>query len=599
MSLPTDLVGLLLFDGNILQMLEDHLRALMSMKIVTPDSGMKDPLHLLQDAIEDERYALRGYEKPSEALTFETLRALDYAFCRELIPELKELDKSGLQMECVRKYSINAALKRVLPSELKADAPRFFTSNVATAAQTDEFLLRMGCLTIAEKHLTLLRSGALSAQIDKPKLKGMTLLVLSIQDNTAYREQVGFQGLSWLNDLTIAKDRSQEAALERRHMKLLPRLSDYLRGNPSPEDLPFDDVDDYFKEWAVLYLRRMSFRDMLADDDRFGGHSYSAYVAVLEALSAMSQQRLCYAGLLNADDPRIGIRNLLTGGAFHEDLVEGVANFLDASRQEISELLDHLTLSPANARGHLERGTQALAPAIRTSQQLVALPMYGLELNPFLFLWTELRRRYEKDWFEAANRRESRWVAELREQFSMPHWHCLDGVKLKRDGKTITDVDFAAYDSRCSSIILFQLKWQQPFVGDDKLRRNNASNLVHDSNKWIADVLGWVEAVGVEALKERFSIKTDIALSIHLVVLGRYHAHFTSSNGHDPRAIWCDWGNFLRQLTQQLGGSADEFISSLGESVARVTAKVEPESFFIPLSDILMLVNPTRVPAMR
>lgn len=560
---------------------------------------MKDPVHLLQDAIKDERYVLSGYERPSEVLTFETLRAIDYAFCRELIPELKELDESGLRMESIRKYSINAALKRVLPSELKADAPRVFTSNAATAAQTDEFLWRMGCLTMAEKQLTLLRSGALKAEIDKRKLKGMTLLVLSIQDSTAYREQVGFQGLNWLSDMTVAEDRPKEAALELRHMEMLPRLTDYLRGSPSPDDLPFDGVDDYFKEWAVLYLRRMSFRDMLADDDRFGGRAYSTYVAVLEALSAMSQQRLCYAGLLNADDPRIGVRNLLTGGALHEELIEGVANFLDASRQEVSELLDHLTLSPANAKEHLERGAQALAPAVRTSQHLVALPMYGLELNPFLFLWAELRRRYEKDWFDAANRRESRWVAELRAQFPTPHWHCLDGVKLKLDGKTITDIDFVAYDTRYSSVILFQLKWQQPFVGDDKVRRNNASSLVDDSNKWIADVVGWIDAVGVNGLKERLSIKTDATLSIHLAVLGRYHAHFTSANGHDSRAVWCDWGNFLRERTRRPSDSADEFVASLGKSVERVTAEVEPESFFIPLGDILMLVNPTRIHSMN
>jgi len=556
---------------------------------------MKDPIRLLQDAITDERYVLRGYEKPSEALTLETLRALDYVFCRELIPELKELDDSALRAESIRKYSINAALKRVLPSELKADTPKLFTSNAATAEQTDEFLWRMGCLTMAEKQLNLLRSGALKGEIDKRKLKGMTLLVLSIQDNTAYREQVGFQGLSWLSDMTVAEDRPKEAALELRHMELLPRLAGYLRSNPSPEDQPFDGVDDYFREWAVLYLRRMSFRDMLADDDRFGGRAYSAYVAVLEALSAMSQQRLCYAGLQNADDSRIGLRNLLTGGALHEELVEGIANFLDASRQEVSELLDHLTLSPTNAKDHLERGTQALAPAVRTSQQFVVLPMYGLELNPFLFLWTELRRRYEKDWFDAANQREGRWVAELRSQFPAPHWHCLDGVKLKRDGKTVTDIDFVAYDTGCSSIILFQLKWQQPFVSDDKVRRNNASSLVDDSNKWIADVVGWMDAVGVGGLKERLSIKTDAALSVHLVVLGRYYAHFTSANGHDSRAVWCDWGNFLRQRTQQPSDSADEFVASLGKSVERLTAEVEPESFFLPLGDILILVNPTRI----
>jgi hypothetical protein len=555
----------------------------------------KDPARFLEEAIENERLVLRGYEKPSEALTFETLRALDFTFCRELIPELGDLDEHGRQMESLRKHSINAALKRVLPLELKGDAPKLFTSNARTAEQTDEFLFRMGCLTMAETQLSLLHFGALKGEIETSNIEGLPLLVLSIQDQTAYSEQVGFQGLNWLSEMTTAEDRHKEAALEQRHLEILPRLTDYLRNSPSPENIPFEGVDDYFKEWAVLYLRRMSFRDMLADDDRLGGRAYSTYVAVLEALSAMSQQRLCYAALWNADDPTVGIRNLMTGGALYGDLVEGVANFLDASRQEVSELLDHLTLTPANTKSHLDRGTPTLAPVIRTSQLLVALPMYGLELNPFIFLWTELRRRYERDWFDAANRREARWVAELREQFPAPRWHCLDGAKLKRDGKIVTDIDFVAYDTCCSSVIFFQLKWQQPFVSDHKVRRNNASSLIDESNKWIADVSGWMQAASINGVKERLSIRTDANLSVHFVVLGRYHAHFTSAQDHDSRAVWCDWGNFLRQRTQRSHESANEFVESLAKSVKHTKSEVKPESIFFPLGDqAIVLINPVR-----
>lgn len=555
---------------------------------------MKIPLDLLQKTIEDERYLLSGYEKPSEALTFEALRAIDFAFCRELIPELQRLDDSERQMENVRKHAINAALQRILPTELKTDAPKLFASNPKTAEQTDEFLLRMGYLTMAEKQLNLLRSGALKAEIDQRKLRGMTLLVLSINDTTAYREQIGSEGLNWLSDMTVAEDRQKEEALEVRHVEILPRLIKYLRSNTSPEELPFNCVDDYFREWAVLYLRRISFRDMLDDSDQFGGRPYSAYIAVLEALSAMSQQRLCYAGLWNADDPRIGIRNLMTGGVFREDLVEGVANFLQITREDVSDILDHLTLSPGNSKDHLKRGMPTLAPVVRTSQDFVVLPMYGLELNPFSFLWTELRRRYEKEWFEAANRRESRWVSQLREQFPSPRWRCADGVNIKRDGKVVTDIDFVAYDADCSSVILFQLKWQQPFMNDDKLRRNNASSLVRDSNRWVVEVLDWIAAVGINGVKERLSIKSDEELSIHLVVLGRYYAHFTAAEDHDIRAVWCDWGNFLRQRTNNSRASALEFVTLLRESVEQAIMQVEPESFFFPLGDIIVLVNPKR-----
>jgi hypothetical protein len=555
---------------------------------------MKNPVDLLQETIEDERYLLSGYEKPSEALTFEAVRAIDFVFCRELIPELQGLDDSERQMENVRKHAINAALQRILPTELKAGVPTLFASNTRTAEQTDEFLLRMGYLTMAEKQLNLLRSGALKAEIDQRKLRGMKLLVLSINDATAYREQIGSQGLSWLSDMTVAEDRQKEEALERRHVEILPRLIKYLRSNTSPEELPFIGVDDYFREWAVLYLRRISFRDMLDDNDQFGGRPYSAYIAVLEALSAMSQQRLCYAGLLNADDPRIGIRNLMTGGALREDLVEGVASFLQATREDVSDILDHLTLSPGNAKDHLERGVPTLAPVVRTSQDLVVLPMYGLELNPFSFLWTELRRRYEKEWFEAANRRESRWVSQLRDQFPSPRWRCTDGVNIKRDGRVVTDIDFVAYDPECNSVMLFQLKWQQPFMNDDKLRRNNASSLVRDSNRWIVEVLDWIAAVGINGVEERLSIKSDGGLSIHLVVLGRYYAHFTAAEDHDTRAVWCDWGNFLRQRTHSSHASALEFVALLRESVEQATTQVEPESFFFPLGDIMVLVNPKR-----
>jgi hypothetical protein len=221
--------------------------------------------------------------------------------------------------------------------------------------------------------------------------------------------------------------------------------------------------------------------------------------------------------------------------------------------------------------------------------------MYGLEMNPFVFLWSGLRRRYAKEWFDAANLRESRWIRELRAEFTAPRWHCLDGVKLKRNGKTITDIDFVAHDACCNSVILFQLKWQQPFVSDDKVRRNNASTLVNDSNKWISDVVRWVDDAGTIGVKDRLSIRTDSDLRVYLVVLGRYHAHFTSSQIQDRRAVWCDWGNFIR-LRNQLGdSSADELVEVLAGSTERAKAEVKPESFFFPLGDeTLVLVNPTR-----
>ena len=557
---------------------------------------MVDAAEIVRKAIEDERAALRSYEKPSEAITLEVLRAIDFAHCRDLLPESPQLGTSDRLALNLRKWAINGALSRVMPHDLSADEPALFPSIASTADQADEFLFRVGCLTQAEHQLPLLYSGALVGTLPGNEIGGMPLLVLSVSDQAAYSEQIGLRGTRWLSDMGIAADRTRERMLEQRHMEVLPNLTRYLCG--SMRETQANDFDDHFTQWAILYLRRMAYRDLLGGDDMIGGHTVADYFGVLVALSAMSQQRLCYAGILNAERRGPGLRNMLTGVSLQSELVEALADFLDADTQQVTSILDHLTLQPSNARMHLQSGTPTLAPVVRTSRELAILPMYGLELNPFVYLWAELRRRYEKDWFVAANKREGRWIAELRGLFPAPRWSCLASVEIRSGSRLLTDIDFVLCDHQSMTIILFQLKWQQPFVSDHRVRRNNASNLTGVCNRWLEDVAGWILGPGERVVEERLGIRQEAESTIHLLVLARYHAHFTGADSPDTRAMWCDWGNFLRQLAEH-GGCADEgFVSKLRASVNQQKEALVPESFIIPLADRLaILVNPTRMSA--
>lgn len=71
---------------------------------------------------------MRGYEIPSEALTFETIRALDYAFCRELLPPIPALSESERRYQFILRHGVNEVLSRVLPEELAYVEPRLFAS---------------------------------------------------------------------------------------------------------------------------------------------------------------------------------------------------------------------------------------------------------------------------------------------------------------------------------------------------------------------------------------------------------------------------------------------------------------------------------------
>lgn len=491
---------------------------------------MTDPVRLLAEAVEAQRFRMRGYEIESEAITFETLRALDYLYCQPLFPELPRPVGTERQLNHVRRESVNAALSRVLPKSLSTEST-LSCSTKKSADKVDNFLVDAGTLSLSEHQLKLVHAGILRAHLEPRKAMGKSLVILSVADPNAYREQVGSFGLKWLGEQAEKHDRPLKNALERRHREVLPLIVRHTTRGVPPDELPFDKCDEYFHDWAIYYLRGMAFRDLLADDDVLGGRAYRDYVSILTALSAISQQRLCYAGLLNASQPSIGIRNLLTGGAVHDELVEALSYFLDAQTTDVSDLLEHLTLSPKNRDVHLTRGTPAFAPVVRTSKTLCALPNYGLETNPFVFLNNELRARYENDWFEAANRREARWVAQLCRLFPPTQWTCADGIKLKRGSKVVTDIDFAAFEHDTRELLLFQLKWQQPFVGDERVRRSNAGNLLDASNRWVSDVYDWIREYGLEAVGRRLGLKQS-ATSFRVVVLARYYAHF---GGRTPR----------------------------------------------------------------
>lgn len=550
---------------------------------------MKDPIRLLEKAIEAQRCRMRGYEVISEALTFETLRAIDFAYCRELYPELKNAKHDDVLPEPIRRRGVNNALRRVMPISLQNSGSKLFRSNKKTAEQADEFLFDAGTLDLAERQLRLVRAGVLEAQISPETVMGLPVIILSVLDVTAYHEQVGYQGLNWLSEQVTQLDRGWEENLENRHREMLPHIVEHLRRLRLDADSPVKDIDNYFQEWASLYLRRMAFADLLASEDRIGGKRYSDYVTVLLALSTLSAQRLCYAGLINADDPRTGRRNLITGGANYVELVEAVANHLDATTEEIMLLLEYLSLTPKNMKSHLERGTPTFAPIVRMNEHFCALPSYGLEMNPYVFLFNELRVQHEHDWFQLVNNREPRWIQELLSLFVQPRWSCRDGVELKRNGKAVTDIDFTAYDHVTQSLLLFQLKWQQAPVGDERVRRNNASNLVSACNKWTEDIYNWIYAEGLASLMVRLGLKNHTAASFHTVVLGRYGAHFTGHANLDRRAAWSDWGNFLRLFQEVPDCSPRELIDGLRAMLERATSEVRPEMTHLLLPGLVLI----------
>jgi hypothetical protein len=350
-------------------------------------------------------------------------------------------------------------------------------------------------------------------------------------------------------------------------------------------------------EWARLYLRRKFSQDMIAADDLIGGRPFARYVDIVTALSGQCQKHIAYTAIIRARHESVHIRNLLTTYFPREEFMDSLAAYMDADRREIEMIMSSLILDGRNLDVHTNTAAIAWVPIVQASKDFLLLPMFGLDINPFLFLLTDLRFRYESDWFRIANNREHRWIEELEALFSGGRWRVhTRNLRLREGGKELTDIDFTVFDCDACELALFQLKWQHPVGMDNRGRRSAGRNLVHESNRWVETVNAWLERHGISELMQRLGFQEFTCQTVHLFVLGRYHVHLTGFDDHDVRAVWSDWAHFDRARNQAPEVTLSQLAENLRSTMIQSRRMKKGESLLLPVGDIALLLNPTSVP---
>ena len=557
----------------------------------------------LRQGLQDQRSYLSGYEQPSEARAFETLRALDDLFFRDLMEPRRVVEENERRFRSLSTWGVNQALRRIVPRRLTSGDFREFPSTTTIQAQADDFIFNCAALELGERYEGWLREGILSGEVrchPKPDGEGtLEVLVLRPALSSYSDEEIGLSGLNWSSRRIAAKDRGRERQLEQRHRRMSRDLGQRVElvGGWRVSCSTTPEIDSYFMDWARLYLRRIHSQELIAPDDMIGGRPFSRYLEVLTALSARSQKHIANAAILRARHPHVHIRNLLTSHIGREAFVSALAEFLDADTEDIEAILKSMTLSSENLDTHTSGSATAWAPIVQASAGTMLLPNYGLDINPFLFLMADLRVRHERDWFRIANDREGRWIEEICRLFDGPRWQTHGrNLKLRSNGRVETDIDFAILDQKTNELALFQMKWQHPTGFDNRARRSAGKNFIEESNRWIETVNSWLDRFGAAELRKRLGFDDLGTPDVRLFVLGRYHAHYAGFDGHDARAVWSDWAHFQRVRSHAPRRSLSQLASDLQSVVNQSRSGKKGESLMLPVGNLAIVFNPLSVP---
>jgi hypothetical protein len=181
-------------------------------------------------------------------------------------------------------------------------------------------------------------------------------------------------------------------------------------------------------------------------------------------------------------------------------------------------------------------------------------------------LLLRLRDLYPLDWDKAVDHREEVFRQELyraltdaaQERFA----NSQQAVKLREQGKLLTDVDAAIYDRETGELGLFQLKWQEAFGASLIRRASSAKNFTVPARKWVETVSRWVEGRSPSEIRRHFRLGdgSDLPIRVRLFVLGRFAAHFTEFGQPDDRSAWGTWPQVLNLAvsTHESGSVAEE-----------------------------------------
>jgi hypothetical protein len=216
---------------------------------------------------------------------------------------------------------------------------------------------------------------------------------------------------------------------------------------------------------------------------------------------------------------------------------------------------------------------------IAISNQHVLEPVSGLFGNPFNGIRSLQEHLSQETQTSIRQPREGWMRTELYGLFAGTRYLLLKRPAiLKRNGRAVTDIDAAVFDTTTGELALFQLKWQDFDTHDLKRQRSKAKNFVEQTDKWAKDISSWVDDFGCRELLNALQLRMGRAptpIGLLLFAIGRSASRF-QSYGYRSQAeklASCMWKRFIR--LRFAIGPASKVLSALHDEIRReLTAPV-------------------------
>ena len=313
-------------------------------------------------------------------------------------------------------------------------------------------------------------------------------------------------------------------------------------------------LDYYFFGNALKRLEMCEGFDSFNYATEFGGVAFQKYYLGLALVVSIALKHEGFAEALAAKEPEIRLENLLTISAETTALVESIRDALNLFGREF-EGMNETDLGEARlicevlsiGRENIElvdRPGCPLPPLIRYSDVGVIHCQAGALGNPIAFLLDSLRHRFRRDYDRNQGTREKSMQAAMRRMldgvFSGLEYR--ENVMLKTRGKVMTDIDLVVAEPLSGTLVLVQLKHQDPYGMDLDAENLRTDRLKKQVSRWLAATGVWLDGKSAGEVAKTLRLGSAFSpTSLHRLVIARHYCYPT---GEIPREDDVAFGNW-------------------------------------------------------
>lgn len=345
-------------------------------------------------------------------------------------------------------------------------------------------------------------------------------------------------------------------------------------------------LDTYFFGLASHILRMKKGYDSFNPMVKFGGVSFLKYILGLTFLVSLAIRHERSAEALVAKVPSIRLENVLTISAeiapFLDDMLAAInlfgellVGFEQATTDEVWTIFKVLSTGRDNA-AMLDRPGSPLPLLIRTSDNDCIRCQTAVLANPLQYLLDSLRLHFPREYDENQRGREGSMQLALRRVLDdvFDGLTYRDNIRLRLDGRTLTDIDVVVLEPATGIVLLVQLKHQDIYGMDIHSRHSRGRRLKQQAERWLSAVEEWIGRSNDEHICSALRLPPEFPRPrVYRVIVARHFGHpIVSLSEADDTAV-ANWDQFYNAtlLVRQQGRPW-----SLADLVRALRTSVQP-----------------------